>query len=303
MPTKIPPSFEEKSDDDLYIYLDAVLTYNQRFLQGTRLEWAIDPINQLLRRETSPVRHIFPISPASSSLSRHHCYRGGLMYHSIEVFYLASTMWCPAIGVGPWSRDERAALWIASLLHDMNKCCDPLGRSHYIANTLKNGAVSTAKPWKVNENFLSLEGGSVDNILPPEDTHVVDPLEGTHGIMRLAVKVLNTAAKRIADGKISFLLACHCAPEVRNLPEDIQQAIFFHDGGYGQGRYEMNGNENRLTIMLHAADMLSSRFERDWDHALTPISMLRDRLPPTAEEIRDNSQNSETQQDNVERES
>jgi hypothetical protein len=95
--------------------------------------------------------------------------------------------------------------------------------------------------------------------------------------MEIGVKILNSERGRIADGKFSYLLTCGFVPEFAQLPPDIVQAIFYHDGGYGQGRYELNGNEDLLTIIIHAADMASSRFECSW--IIDPISTLHELVP------------------------
>ena len=43
------------------------------------------------------------------------------------------------------------------------------------------------------------------------------------------------------------------------LNEEVRFAIRYHDGAYGCDKYEMGGKETALQMLLHAADMLSSR--------------------------------------------
>ena len=74
----------------------------------------------------------------------------------------------------------------------------------------------------------------------------------------------------------SFLLATAVAPELANLPPEVVQAITYHDGGYGRAKYDLTGGERALMIALHAADMMSSRFEGSWP--IDPITTLEARL-------------------------
>ena len=43
------------------------------------------------------------------------------------------------------------------------------------------------------------------------------------------------------------------------LTDEVKWAIRYHDGAYGCGKYELGGKETALQMLLHAADMWSSR--------------------------------------------
>ena len=55
-------------------------------------------------------------------------------------------------------------------------------------------------------------------------------------------------------------------PEVfAKLTEAEIYAIIYHGGAYETSHYELAGKENSLQIIIHAADMLSSRYDSlDW---------------------------------------
>ena len=84
----------------------------------------------------------FFIAPASSIPGRHGCYEGGLAQHSLNVYGLFLEK-AGQYGLGL----EDDEIIISSLLHDLCKA------GFYRQNILKNGRVSEAKPYTVEDCF------------------------------------------------------------------------------------------------------------------------------------------------------
>lgn len=47
-----------------------------------------------------------------------------------------------------------------------------------------------------------------------------------------------------------------------SLPAQVVNAILYHDGLYGENADQVMGNETPLLIVMHFADMMSSRLAR-----------------------------------------
>ncbi len=84
----------------------------------------------------------FFTAPASSKPERHGCHEGGLANHSANV-YAVFEQKARQYGLG-LTDDE---IVIASLLHDLCKA------NFYTPNTLKNGKISEAKPYAIEDAF------------------------------------------------------------------------------------------------------------------------------------------------------
>lgn len=192
-------------------------------------------------------------SPASSSTSRHHCFKGGLLVHSAEVavMSLAATNAAEAARTGnPASPRARADAMVAAILHDANKTVDVASHTRrlYVANVLKSGKVSDLKPWKRNKEFLSPAQEEID--LHPEDS-----------MERVALEYFGRWASKIPEGWISTKVVDSVAPGfLDSMSPDVRQAIELHAGGYCRTTsMEASGSESELAIAVHYADMMSSR--------------------------------------------
>jgi hypothetical protein len=181
-------------------------------------------------------------APASTALRYHHATEGGLLEHIFEVYdFLKSlTNQLPE----PLRYPDQTLLTV-SFLHDICKTGDAVGNPYYIENFGKTGR-SKAEPFKTNQ-----EG------------YLRSPIEGVEDLQYL----LSTFPPKWSHGEASLALTHALAPDLLQelTPEEIQ-AIRYHDGGYGDARYGTNiqGKETALTILLHCADMLSSR-KRNWE--------------------------------------
>lgn len=128
-------------------------------------------------------------------------------------------------GLYPISIDS---IIICSLLHDLGKM-GQFGKPGYIPNMLKVRAT------KANPNPVPYQSEK-----KPFETNP-DLLFVDHEVRSIAI------ASRFID-----------------LTEEEQQAILWHNGLYGPFRYEIQGKESPLYMMLHFADMWASRVvERD----------------------------------------
>ena len=189
---------------------------------------------------------VFATAPGSTMKSRHHAFRGGLMVHCAEVFAITSNAMASLKGYGaaPWSSHQMHEVFLAAMLHDMNKVEDFSRRPLYIPNTLKGGNISDAKPWKRNEEFFKVD--------PPR---LVDSEKD-----RFIADILQDSTEVLGDGRISLALVNAKYPDLYHfLGDDVKQAIEIHDGGYSAKRSGFSGSECQLAIALHYGDMISSR--------------------------------------------
>ena len=133
----------------------------------------------------------------------------------------------------------------AAILHDIHKVCDFEGRSYYVPNLLKSGAVSDAKPYKI---------GQVNTW---EDVPMANPAPSPKEYFLAHAKVK-------PSGHLSLMTLLVYSQELYDdLTPDETFAIIHHGGAYETSMYELAGKENKLQIIIHAADMLSSRYHED----------------------------------------
>ena len=119
---------------------------------------------------------------------------------------------------------------ICSLLHDIGKM-GQFGKPNYVPNMLKGRAT------KANPNPEPYQSTAKPYISNPELLYV------DHEVRALAI------ISRFID-----------------LTEEEQQAILWHNGLYGPFKYEIQGKETPLYMILHWADMWASRvIEREED--------------------------------------
>ena len=118
---------------------------------------------------------------------------------------------------------RKDSLTICSLLHDIGKC-GQFGKPGYIPNMLKGRAT------KANPNPDPVQSAAKPFIANP-DLRYID-----HEVRSVVI------ISRFID-----------------LTEDEQQAILWHNGLYGPFKYEIQGKETPLYMILHFADMWASR--------------------------------------------
>ena len=176
-------------------------------------------------------------APASSSLSYHHCFEGGLITHIHQVI---------KIGLGFNNKLINTQEFVTvALLHDLHKVCDHEANPYYTINLLKSGNQSDKKPYKVSEEY-----GDFQKYV---DKHN-DPV--------LSYFTEQSVIK--PSGHLSLMTLIHFSKALYDdLTEDEKFAIVNHGGAYEVSGYALAGKETALQIILHAADMLSSRYDTE----------------------------------------
>lgn len=177
----------------------------------------------------------FFTAPASSAVRYHEAHEGGLLDH-VLLFISIGLGFVPKYA----TYDEMITV---AILHDLRKVGDTKGNDYYVPNISdKTGKRSVAEPYKHNsETYLQYPCNE------PELNYLLKEAHFTDGECCLAY--LDTKFKELHD----------------DLSENEKQAILFHDLSYNpkfkySGHY---GKESNLTIVVHTADMLSSRHERN----------------------------------------
>lgn len=192
----------------------------------TRKKLLLDLLNSEIGRRIEE-------APASTAVRYHHAYEGGLYDHICEIIDTGIDF-AKAVGnVSP-----QAVITVA-ILHDLNKVGDSKGDAYYIPNhSEKTGKRSEAEPYKRDkEKCRRWDTGNTE----------ID------AVLKFA---------ELSDGEASLALLMKIAPDLfMDLTESETNAIRFHDGGYGKAKYAAGycGREDNLAIIIHAADMLSSR--------------------------------------------
>lgn len=159
---------------------------------------------------------------APCSGGNHLAKEGGLAEHSWNVNGIMNAMYETVVGgdcVIP-----QYSIDIVSLLHDLGKCGD-YGKPNYVENWIKDGRPTKAEPeqkYKISET---------------------KPFKANPDLLYIPHEVRSV---KIASQFI-------------RLTEYEEQAILYHNGLYGDFRYAVQGNETPLYLLLHSADMWSSR--------------------------------------------
>ncbi len=178
-------------------------------------------------------------APAAAAVRFNHAYDGGLLDHSCEVAQAAVQV-AQELGLAVPVAD----VVLAGLLHDLHKLGDAAGVPYYIPNVLAGGKRSEKVPYTVNP----LCHDFYNRMNHPEND----------AIDRQALRLLQR--NQFPDGELSLSLVAAMAPEFfSTLSPEVRFAIRHHDGMYGEIRRELSGNETPLQLVLHFADMLSSR--------------------------------------------
>ena len=159
---------------------------------------------------------------APCSTSYHLAHKGGLAEHSLNVYNIALKIGHAFYGDG--IEDEMIeSIIICSILHDIGKC-GQFGKANYVPNMLKGRAT------KANPN-------------PEPKQSEAKPWKSNPDLLFVdhEVRALPIISKFI------------------DLTEEEQQAILWHNGLYGPFKYEIQGKETPLYMILHFADMWASR--------------------------------------------
>lgn len=164
----------------------------------------------------------FYISPCSSA--HHLAKEEGLAEHSLNVLGIMqdiSFLLCN--GPKQLSDEEQESIILSSLLHDLGKCGD-FGKAGYVPNMLK-GRATKANP------------------MPEPYQSTAKPYEVNTDLLYIdhEVRSVKIAARFI------------------ELTEAEEQAILWHNGLYGSYKYQIQGKETPLYLLLHFADMWASR--------------------------------------------
>lgn len=161
---------------------------------------------------------------APCSTSHHLSKEGGLAEHSYNVYCVARDIsFLLNNGPDPLGKEENDALIICSLLHDIGKM-GQFGKPNYVPNMLAGRAT------KANPNPEPYQSDKKPYKSNPELLYIDHE-----------VRALPIIGKYIP------------------LTEEEQQAILWHNGLYGPFKYEIQGKETPLYMILHFADMWASR--------------------------------------------
>lgn len=164
----------------------------------------------------------FFTAPASGG--NHLSKEGGLAEHSLNVCHIAEKLSVSLIGGANITDEIRNSVVIAALLHDIGKCGD-FGKQMYVPNMIKDGRPTQKEPEQKYKQSEAKPWKRNTDLLP-----------------------LDHATRSI---KLATLFI--------DLTEEEEFAIRYHDGLYEAANYGVKGHETPLYMILHWADMWSSR--------------------------------------------
>lgn len=164
----------------------------------------------------------FFTAPASGGNHLHD--EGGLAEHSLNVCHMAEKLSVCLIGGANITDEIRNSVVIAALLHDLGKCGD-FGKQMYVPNMIKDGRPTQKNPEQKYKQSEAKPWKRNPDLLP-----------------------LDHATRSI---KLATLFI--------DLTEEEEFAIRYHDGLYETANYGVKGHETQLYMILHWADMWSSR--------------------------------------------
>ena len=163
----------------------------------------------------------FFTAPASGG--NHSFKEGGLAEHSLNVMRMIEKFGVAALGGEGYNAIQDSAV-ISALLHDLGKCGD-YGKKLYVPNMIKDGRPTKAEPEQKYKQSEAKPWKRNPDLLPID-----------HSIRSIKLATL-------------FI----------DLTEDEEFAIRYHDGLYEPANYSVKGHETQLYMLLHWADMWSSR--------------------------------------------
>lgn len=161
---------------------------------------------------------------APCSTQYHLAKEGGLAEHSLNVYRLAKGLGGLLLGEnGKMTEELEASVTICALLHDIGKA-GQYGKPAYVPNMLKGRA-----------SKLNPDPAPYQSTKKPFETNT-DLLPVEH-----EVRALQILSQYIP------------------LTEEESFAILMHNGMYGPFKYQLQGKETPLYLILHMADMWASR--------------------------------------------
>lgn len=225
-------------------------------------------------------------APGSSAKRYHHAYDGGLVQHLNEMLHISfktARFWGLLIPSGH-KRSEMLEidtehfiqgddLLAAVLLHDLNKLGGPLLEDlYYVPNhSEKTGKRSDAQPYKANKELITPE--RVASFMEKTMIHTPASQDSNDNIqegrsasaeLTYLLEVMSQGHDYIPDGYFSLALVRIIRPDLHDmLSDEAIHAIIHHDGMYGAARRNLQGKETPLQMILHWADMMSSRLCSD----------------------------------------
>lgn len=160
---------------------------------------------------------------APCSGSYHLAKEGGLAEHSLNVYKIMRE---DAALKMPYSYRNKNydSIIICSLLHDVGKCGD-YGKPNYVPNMIKDGRPTKADPVQKYKQSESK---------PYETNKDLSPIDHEIRSVKIVSKYID-------------------------LTEDEELAILWHNGLYGNFKYQIQNHETQLYLLLHSADMWASR--------------------------------------------
>lgn len=165
----------------------------------------------------------FYTSPCSGG--NHLAKKGGLAEHSLNVLETMGNLYAAFYAGNPNMLQKlMKSCTICALLHDLGKTGD-YGKPGYVPNMIKDGRPTKAAP---EQKYKQSEAKPFET---NKDLYPVDH----------EVRSVKIASKFI------------------DLTEEEELAILWHNGLYGNFRYQIQGNETPLYMLLHFADMWASR--------------------------------------------
>ena len=160
---------------------------------------------------------------APCSGSYHLAEEGGLAEHSLNVYKIMD-----ADAAMKFGTDEYVSIInsikVCALLHDVGKCGD-YGKPNYVPNMIKDGRPTKADPVQKYKQSESK---------PYETNKDLSPIDHEIRSVKIVSKYID-------------------------LTEDEELAILWHNGLYGNFKYQIKSHETPLYLLLHSADMWASR--------------------------------------------
>lgn len=160
---------------------------------------------------------------APCSGGNHLCCKFGLVHHTRNVMMTAEDIGYALMGKNRYMEIRNSVIIVAAL-HDLGKCGD-YGKQMYVPNMIKDGRPTKTEPEQKYKQSESKPFKRNPDLLP-----------------------IDHATRSI---KLATLFI--------DLTEDEEFAIRYHDGLYEPANYAVKGHETPLYMILHWADMWSSR--------------------------------------------
>jgi 23S rRNA maturation-related 3'-5' exoribonuclease YhaM len=160
-------------------------------------------------------------SPCSGG--NHLAKQGGLVEHSMNVLHIMQDAAYYLFPPEQQTRELIDSIIITALLHDLGKLGD-YGKPGYVPNYVKG------KPTKADPTPEPVQSTKK----PFEVNKDLSPVDHEVRSVKIATKFIR-------------------------LTEDEELAILWHNGLYGNFKYQIQGKETPLYLLLHNADMWASR--------------------------------------------